>query len=376
MITVKKGWIVSPWTDTAFIFGGSILAFLLLSLLLAGRYLPLPGNFGPTLSLIANDASITTLFVIMFSLNGGHMVAGLFLLLSSKTERHRAQTVDPHLYLRCFLIAVTSTALFAAAFVLFVNRQGSKSFEIPIQIAGLIYFLWNGWHFAMQQFGLLQLYRKKSKIVSRLDRQMDLSLSFLLFFLVPSLLLFSVGRNDDFFKHQFGSLEILAAFKFEILFAVFVAACFVIFRVTVMRHWRWPLFFCYAGMFLVPIGMSYNPVVFLFMAVLGPHYLQEIFLISTLSSTEKSQNEIRINFNKIVFLFCGFAVASALFYYVLDVRKEAGGWIDPFGFYRLEPGLEDHRFFVVAAIAAILATFNFFHFYLDRVIYSQRRELP
>lgn len=360
---IQKGWILSPVSDLIFVFGGSLVALLVLTLKALGTS-------------FANDMSTATLFVITFALNGGHMVAGLFLLLSNRTERQRTEMIEPKIYVRCLIIILLCVVIFSISAILFSLSSESTAFKVPIWIAGLIYFLWNGWHFAMQQFGLLQVYRKRNDISTPTDRHLDRVHCLFFVFLIPSILLFSKGKNDEFFAGYFGTLEGLSSFRTEIFAVAFVMACLAIWRVSLQAHWKWPIALCYGGIFLIPVAMSFNPVIFLFLAVLGPHYLQEIFLITSIASSEEKDGQRSVVIKQFLIRFLVFLVASAVFYLILELVPHMGGQISIFGGVQTEKGLSSAGYWAVAGVAAAFAVFNFFHFYLDRLIFAKRANIP
>jgi len=361
-IKPQKGWILSPLYDVIFIFGGSIAALLILTL-------KEMGNSAST------DLSILTLFVVSFALNGGHMVAGLSLLIFNREERARAKRVEPRIYKQCLAIILVCLALFGGSAILFSQASDSDAFRFPIRIAGFLYFLWNGWHFGMQQFGLLQIYRKKHGITTNIDRHFDRVQCLLFVSIIPSLLLFSIGRRDDFFESYFGNLEVLNSHRTEIFFVAIVMACLAIARVSYKKHWRWPIALCYAGIFLIPFAMSFNPVLFIFLAAFGPHYLQEIFLITVIGSSEDSDGQRLVKKSVMFFGFVVLIAASIGFYIALELAKSAGGHLGIHGSIRLDSGLDMLGFWTVAGIASVFAIFNFFHFYLDRLIFAKRADL-
>ncbi|CAN5456721.1 hypothetical protein BH10BDE1_BH10BDE1_07660 [soil metagenome] len=372
-VRARKGWILSPLSDGVFIFGGSLFALSMLFVAIVALFLP-AGELRFTIERLSAATAEFAVFFILFALNGGHMVAGLGLLIFNHRERERILKVEKHLWLKIAGLFLVPMIFYGVSASLYIARGSPINFVTPIALMGLAYFAWNGWHFALQQFGLLNLYRQKLGILQPHDRAFDRAVSFLFVFIFPWTLIFSRGQSDAFLRHLLGSFQWLSGYRSVILTAMVVATCLAIFRITLVRQWRTQLTLCYLSIFFIPFAIALNPKIFIVMALLGPHYLQEIFLTSTIDSAtrQKNQEQPLVRWNKLAARIGILVVLSAAFYHVWSVGWYAENGISNFGSFRTSPALKQSEFVVVTAIAAVLMGFNFLHYYLDRLIFSKR----
>ncbi|MDX9731114.1 MAG: hypothetical protein RBT63_05030 [Bdellovibrionales bacterium] len=364
--TTKSRWILGPLADLILMYGMLMLSAIM--------YFYLPS---------AEDTfKRVAVIVVTLLLSGGHLLAPLVLLLFSSNERNRAAVIDPRIGRKLVLIAVFCVTMFSLSSFLFFVLDGSEWRNelsyIPLALIGATWVFWNGWHFGMQHFGILQIYRIKSDTLRKFSRQFDYWSAIIVGYIFPLVMLFSAGRHSSFFRHYLDPLQFIDPIVKPLTVLVVVLGITTCALLFLTKSFRTPLVLAYTSLYVQAYLVWVEPGVFYVLSVAGTHWFQEIFLISWLYSRDKTNQEraekslrTRKTFyliSAMAFLFTLSILKSRLHSipFIYNIRISGDSFIYNLG---NQPAL---LYFAGALIASFFMFFNLAHFYLDRIIYQKR----
>ena len=158
-------WIRGPWWDIFWILSGLPIGFVLLCL---STSIPL---------------ALMTLSLLVL-LQTGHLLSPIALAWNHRGFR-AAMRLQPAKYVVVpALILLSTTALGVVTSMIFTDFHPDLGLSVKIHPASdytnpfvmmlVVYAAWNAYHFAMQNFGILSIYRKKCQIYGPWQRRVDM----------------------------------------------------------------------------------------------------------------------------------------------------------------------------------------------------------
>jgi hypothetical protein len=188
-LAVSQGWIRSPWWDAHWLFSGlwAPASVLAIYAVLYGAPLHAP-------------AFHTERFVLFFTgLGVLHRLSSIHAVLLSPILRDEVRANRPR-YVFVPLAILSLTLLLAQALVFhpafaFLGTTHGQLWAFFVLALALI--CWDRWHFCMQEFGVLSLYRARAGQSAVADRRFDRVYVVVLMLLVNSVLYVRAGFGDD-----------------------------------------------------------------------------------------------------------------------------------------------------------------------------------
>lgn len=355
----SKGWIYNPPVDLAFIFFGVITMTTLITLQSrAFEQLVTIGIVALALRIIYSPS---------------HFVAPILLLIFNKTERLRILSRSPNYYKVCLGIIATNLILFGSATFLYAQQLQFEHVYIPIAIIGGAYYIWNGWHFATQQFGIIQIYRSISNL-KHPNRKLEFIFCILILFVLPIPFIFAAGLRDHFFTYHFG--KFVWSWESQIfsgIIALIIAyLVFQIFRIKRLINIQIAL--SYLQIILLGAFICISPGVLSLLVFSLSHWIQEIFLVSLIHSRSQENSKLSKSFfpillNFVSLIFSGLVVA--IIFHKMPIFSE--NKVTVFGQFQGMFELSPLGFSFAALMSALFMSIAFIHFYTDKLIYAGRK---
>ena len=236
------------------------------------------------------------LLTVLF-LARAHLLVPIAYLGISKSERTRISQASPKFWRGFWIVAIVPILLYVLSGVIFsiTYEPGSRHVAafVPIAIMGGIWVFWNGWHFAMQQFGILQMYRFRNDITGARRRKFDYFTCLVFAFAGPTLVLFQSGLQSSFFEFFTGRAVFLDPLIQPALWLLAAIAAGVVVFLVVDGSAKLPILMMYVAMFLQLYLLSRLPFVFAVLAVSVPHWLQEVFLVGRMIAKDRAEAKDR-----------------------------------------------------------------------------------
>ena len=359
----RSPWILNPASDTFFMFGGILAASIIFLINL----------------IVPFDRStlVTMVVFVVFALQGGHTMAPFLLLLASRGERRRAIKLDPKLVSRLSLLMAAPIILYGIAATIYSLRPGPLSLvnaQWPIAVMGMIWFFWNSWHFGMQHFGVLQIYRTNLGLATPSARRFDFRLAIAVGCTLPMFVSMNSSYGADFLSVFFGPrpnfdgpLAILAS-------AIAVTAIATFAWLARTKSLRAPLALAYFSLFAQVLLVWHMPRFFIFMAWCSNHWLQEIFLVSRLYSKTDEIQKSTLTPTRLFFIaLVTLGLVSYVYMWVFGLQFMKTYNFSFSGMFRASSELTPGLFLAACAAFALAMFFASGHFYLDRILHKGRR---
>lgn len=334
-----------------------------------------------TALLAASGTRVDDLFSLPF-------VVGLFLVLG---VYHRLTTTFGVLgtpFFRAELRRTPVRLLVVPAAIVLLTFLGAFSFAFGSELSWLprgeyagffvlvtVYLCWDLWHFAMQEFGLLSIYRTRAGQRDRSDRHFDYGYALVILLFNWSLLLFLVRgatpilvRSDE---AQRQTLDLLVSAK-----PGWVAVLIAVALFAMWREWRHPKrsipkFFLYAQIGLQAPLLLFGFVKALFLVRVVHHWLVAIGLFNRVMWNALRDTSPLGRVGWISLRFAPILLTILALYYFFGIydtpalATAAEPWIVPADF--------SVRAKVIAGtMIGTFFAFNFLHYYYDRCFYRFR----
>ena len=239
-------------------------------------------------------------------------------------------------------------------------------------LLGYGYLVWNTWHFAAQNFGVMCLYRAKSEQSRPLEVKIDKFYCLIMGCLIQPIIWFCIEarwglflrlKNEDF-PAQFVTQVTLG-------FATLLTLAFVIWEAQKKQR-SWPKILFAFSLLLQPFAgvMAYYPFHFLIYSI--PHWMVEIGITGTIQANNAKKQNTGF---KAALSIAGFLLTTALLIYWL----EPTGYADPAIFTWWDElawrdiGNTESLYLQLTLptlVTLLLIPRSFLHFYLSRQIYK------
>lgn len=354
----NKGWIHSPAYDLFFIFLGLLL------ILFVGLFY---SKF-----LIKTITVGAFAILLRLTLSPSHFIAPVLLLLFNKDERQKVLNHSPHYYKICNGIIVINLLLFGTAAALYTLQSPFSYVYAPVALIGGLFYFFNAWHFATQQFGIIQIYRSASEL-KHPNRKLEFVFCLLALFILPMPFIFAAGIRDHFFSYHFGNFQWTEGTKIfvSVVLVALTSLLVLIFKAKGRANLQIVLTYiqiiCMSGLICVLPGV-FSLLVFSF-----SHWIQELFLISLIHSRSDRQSRsyklpstIWINLSGLIMF--GFFVA--LIYHKTPLFSKNKFFV--FGQFQGMFHLSPLEFLFAALLSGVFMSLTFIHFYTDKLIYKGR----
>lgn len=344
---MKPNWIINRPTDISLILNG-----LWLVPLLVVAYLFFPSQI---------EHLVAPAFILLV---GGHILAPVWLILTNSEVRQSTRAKFGSLWIIAALLFVAPLALYLLSYWLRSAGDTQQLWLLPVAVTSAAYFIYNGWHFSQQNFGILQIYKRKngSPILSR---KFDFYLCLFAEFLGVGLVWFEYGLRSSFFSSYFGSMPNLGIGKWMLLGAMALLGTRL--TVAVLRGEKLPLpvGLAYLHVFICPILILLNPILFAIIPRSASHWMQEIVLTSRIDQLTRKQNTARLWINMAVLIAISISYAVLHLSLRFEIPK-----IDVFGSIFFPTSSSHDEFLFSCLFYGSWMGANFLHFYLDRLIYK------
>jgi hypothetical protein len=366
-------WIQSPAWDARWIFSGlwapllAVIAYVIL-------------NRGAAQSFASAPAFHQQHFVLLFTaLALLHRLSSIHAVLISPIMRSEMRA-NPARYIRMPILIVIATLLLAQAFVFnpaFAFMGSERGQLWAFFVLAMILIAWDRWHFCMQEFGVLSIYRTRVGQSAPRDRRFDRVYVVMLMLVVNSVLYLYAGFEDDRQLLWLGTP--LASLHGDPLRLAGQAACacgVTLMTVAIVRELRhprrsWPKLAYYAligshslVLYLVPSALS-----LFFLSYVFHHWLVAIALFNriTLNSyTEQSRRQrVSSYLLRVGPWFVGCLVLG-MFFQPLDLTVN----LTPIPKLSMFAGAGGPARAAAGLVIGGIFSFSFLHYYYDRCLYS------
>jgi hypothetical protein len=335
---------------------------------------------GATQHLSAAPAFHQQHFILLFtSLALLHRLSSIHAVLISPILK-REMRANPARYIRTPLLIVIATLLLAQAFVFnpaFAFLGSARAQLWAFFVLATILIAWDRWHFCMQEFGVLSIYRARVGQFAARDRRFDRVYVIALMLVANSVLYLYAGFSDD---RQLLWLDTpLASLPNDLLQRAGQAACVLAgscLSIAVIREFRhgkrsWPKLAYYiliASHSFILYALP-NALSLFFLSYVFHHWLVAVALFNriTLNSyaeTSRRQRALRYLLRVGPWFFG--CLVLGMFFQPLDLTANLTP-IPKLSMFEGAGGLA--RAAAGLVIGGIFA-FSFLHYYYDRCLYS------
>jgi hypothetical protein len=369
----RRQWIQSRGWDAFWIFSGlwAPLSVLLLHAAMSG---------GDLHGLREAPAFHQQRFVLLFtSLALLHRLSSIHAVLLSPAMR-RELRANRRRYVYAPLATFVLTLLLAEAFVFhplfsFLGTQRGQLWAFFV--LGIGYILWDRWHFCMQEFGVLSLYRARAEQRAKADRLFDRVFVVCLMLGVNTLLYVNAGFGDDRDLLWLGTP--VAALQGAPLQRAALGACALALLLTAaavvrealhpQRSWPKLAYYALIGSHSLILYLLPNALSLFFLSYVFHHWMVAVGLFNLITlngSEQRSAPKRALAYVLHVgpwFIAC---LLLGMFFEPLDITA------------RLTPIPNLHIFegagtLVRAGVGLVIGSifgFSFLHYYYDRCLYS------
>jgi len=260
-ISAKKAWMTNPVIDTVFNFSAIWL-------------IPLAA-----LIKVTDSQNYFSYYLIISTLLiAAHGYAPFFLLLLSPQVRQSVGSQRPRYLLEVGFLMVIPFFLGLASAALFIQNPSSKVFFFPLMLMCSAYHLWNTFHYSMQHFGIMKLYRRLSGQKPRDSDQFDLYMIFGLTFVIQILVWTTSNIRLGFYTFFFEP-PTMPPFLREICLTVsLVGLVICILRARMRGELNLPILLGYVNFSSLTIVICYSPFFFTLLVNGAVHWLQAVYL--------------------------------------------------------------------------------------------------
>jgi hypothetical protein len=240
-------------------------------------------------------------------------------------------------------------------------------------VLGYAYLVWNTWHFAAQNFGVLSLYRSTHEQNTPLERKLDKYYCITMGCVIMPILWFCIeARWGPFVRMMPEGLPIKAISTATLAFACGITLAYIGFELRKKNRSFQKIAYVLSisAQALVAVW-AYYP--FHFLAYSIPHWMVEIGITGTIQ-TKEAQSSLRWRF----LLNMGLLIAaSAVLIYFLEMPIVEDGYVLTW-FEQLSKGdipINDFytQFTIPALISFLIVPRSFFHFYISRQVFKSTR---
>jgi hypothetical protein len=254
---------------------------------------------------------------------------------------------------------------------------GSESAQLwAFSLLAAIFIVWDRWHFCMQEFGVLSIYRIRAGQNVPADRAFDRAFTILLMLFVNAFLFMIPGTDQREILFRGTPLARLEGAVFEGALTLMFAVAIVATSVAVVREWRHPRRSFPKVWFYLLVG-SHSLLLFLFPHALGLFFLGYIFhhwMVAIGLFNRVIAASYRVEDRSAVAVRYLAGVGPALLLCVLFYASF--GVLDMPGHLQPPPGLDSFEGMpVLIRVTAglglgIFFAFNYLHYWYDRQVYS------
>jgi len=242
-------------------------------------------------------------------------------------------------------------------------------------VLAYVMILWERWHFCMQEFGVLSIYRTRARQFAANDRTFDRGYTITLMLFVNMTLFVCLGFSDERDVLLYGTP--LAIYQGKPLEQIALMACVVgitSMLVALVREWRHPQRSLPKMLFYFLIG-AHTPILYVFPGAMGlffftyifHHWMVAVGLFNrvTLNSYAGQRLPGMRYLTRVgpVFAFC---VVWYLFFQSLDRAAQLAPVPNTMMFYGISAPVK----FVSGLVIGCFFAFNYLHYYYDRCLYS------
>lgn len=257
----SRKWLVGPAQDIIFNFAA--LWLIPLTFILNANY----------------PAHIYSFYIIISTpLISAHGNAPFFLLMLSPQVRRTVAEQRPRYLGEALVIFLIPLLLGITSAILLQKNPGSKAFYLPITAMCLVYHLWNQYHYSMQNFGIMKIYRRMLGLQSAESDKFDLYLTLGLTFFVQMLVWSLSNIRIDFYTFFFRPPTPPPMIRESCLAIATICFLTCVVRAYLRRELSLPIILGYLNVCGLTIVICYAPLVFTLLANGAVHWLQAIFL--------------------------------------------------------------------------------------------------
>ncbi len=347
----KQGWLHSPMVDFLFIFSIPFILTILFKF-----------NF-------SQDGYKKLIIFSFIFLSTGHNLAPIIFYFFNKQERVRIDKICHNF--KSWLILSFAMPVIIMWFSFYFYVAGNEYLKILMfSLMGCIYFLWNLFHFAKQQFGILCIFNFLSASGSascKYERKIQFTYCFILLGVIPALIwtsepsifyAFLALFSGDFKINIFESYFAKSYFYF-----VYAVIFFLIIIFTIFYKKSLPVFMQYLSILIQSVGIVTLPFFFA-LVVATTHWFQEIYLISHLMKEQGKKS--------LILKILMFIMVSIIGYYIIRRLNITNNYVRKYGEYSGMVNISYSEYLLYATLSGVLMGLNFAHFCTDRFVFKNR----
>ncbi len=356
----KNHWLISPAWDGLWVFSGLWFALLIL-----GAY---PLGKAAVVSLLIGTGVGSWFF------GWGHMLSPVITAWTIKDFRSamlqdKRLYIFPPLLILVIVFSLTGIALYTHG----------RSRLTPLLGLGVVYFLWNSWHFAMQHFGFLSIYRHRAGQREIFERNADRLFCFLATFLLVGAAWYVQGARFGLFLDWVPRPRSITAWQSVITMAAVLPSAGMI-----VYEWRKPnasipKLFYYALIGIQPVLLCRSYGLFSLPVFTASHWIAEVGLMSKIHASNKTPlspvRNLRVRFIAGVGLFAVLSFAIQRFD-LFDSQSLFWEFVALKDFSAKLDGLAPWTRFCLLLLTGGFISSGLYHFLYDYYLFSFRRAAP
>lgn len=240
-------------------------------------------------------------------------------------------------------------------------------------LLGYGYLLWNTWHFAAQNFGVLSLYRSISEQNSVLERKVDKFYCVTMGCVIMPLSWFCVEARWGPFINMFPSWIPVKAITIATIVAASVMTLAYIFFELQKKNRSFQKIAYVLSIGVQPFSAVWSYYPFHFLAYTIPHWMVEIGITGTIQSKEAKRST---KVAPLMVVGSILALSMVLIYFLEMPLIEDGyvlTWWEQLANYDVPINNFYTQFTIPALISFLVVPRSFFHFYISRQVFKSTR---
>lgn len=336
---ISRKWIHSPLYDFTFILSGIWLSALI-SLV---YFTPLRGQI--------------TLWLFLL-VSCGHIIAPIWTVLKNDRIYSAIKNQERYVSLKMWAFFLAPICLMSLSAYFFLGENDLTIVYMPVFLVFMAYFIFNSWHFGMQNYGVIRTYKKIQNIKD--SPWIDLSICLFVQLVILTVVWFNLNIRNDFIR-QFG-FSTRGIFSHDLMIVLMIIFATLFGFIFWNYRKSGSVLISYFHFFLVQFMVMLNPIFFTLTVYSATHHFQEFGLNSIINKKASSK------FKTYQYMF--FLMIVSLLIGFLHIRfAQVLPNITLFGRIDFDSIKSRYEYLISCLFFGFWMGVNFLHFYTSRLLY-------
>lgn len=290
----------------------------------------------------------------------GHLLGPIQTYFKSPQIRAELLQNDPLFNVKILTFFFTPIFLMMLSAYLYNSLQPEIITYSPLFIVFLIYFIFNSWHFCMQNYGVVRTYKKILNLTEKFN--VDYALFVFFQFFIITLVWYKLNIRNEFLTQI--NLHLPKEMFFIVDYAG--AAFFIAFTLLILRYRKYPtVCLSYIHYFLIHLLVLLDPLYFTLTLYSGAHHIQELGFNSQIS---QRANLIKNTKKYISYLILLSLIFGLMHLEIINFIPN----ITLFGAVDYSKKFSSGLYLISCAFFGFWMGINFLHFFISKHLYTNK----